>query len=66
MFGERPLTGADRSLDRKSATDAFGSFAGTHEWPLTGTQFFWLGAPIPFRGDRLLSLHCCHSSCYVG
>ncbi len=25
LFGERPFTGADRSLDRKSATDAFGS-----------------------------------------
>jgi hypothetical protein len=25
LFGERPFTGANRSLDRKSATDAFGS-----------------------------------------
>jgi len=25
LFGERPFTDADRSLDRKSATDAFGS-----------------------------------------
>jgi len=24
LFCERPLTGEDRSLDRKSATDAFG------------------------------------------
>ena len=39
LLGERPFTGADRSLDRKSATDAFGSVAGTHERPLTGTQF---------------------------
>jgi len=27
LFGERPFTGADRSLDGKSATDAFGSEA---------------------------------------
>jgi hypothetical protein len=27
LFGERSFTGADRSLDRKSATDAFGSAA---------------------------------------
>jgi len=25
LFGERPFTGADRSLARKSASDAFGS-----------------------------------------
>jgi len=25
LFGERPFIGADRSLDRKIATDAFGS-----------------------------------------
>ena len=28
LFGERPFAGADRTLDRKSATDAFGSQAG--------------------------------------
>lgn len=28
LFGERPFAGVDRSLARKSANDAFGSFAG--------------------------------------
>ena len=27
LFCERPFTGGDRSLDRKSATDAYGSFS---------------------------------------
>ena len=29
LFGERPFAGADRSLDWKSATDAFGSMDQT-------------------------------------
>jgi hypothetical protein len=58
LFGERPFTGVNRSLARKIASDSFGSVAGAHERPLTGTQFFWLGAPIQFRSDRLLSLRC--------
>ena len=42
LFGERPFTGVDRSLARKIASDAFGSVAGPHERPLTGTPFLWL------------------------
>ena len=30
-FGERPLIGADRSLARKRASDAYGSWAGLHQ-----------------------------------
>jgi hypothetical protein len=40
LFCERPFTGADRSLDRETAAGSFGSFAGGHERPLTGAQFF--------------------------
>jgi hypothetical protein len=32
LFGERPFTGVDRSLARKSASDAFGSQAGTQRY----------------------------------
>lgn len=58
LFGERPFAGADRSLDWKSATDAFGSIAGPHEGPLTSTRSGGSGALNLPGGDRPLQLRC--------
>jgi hypothetical protein len=52
----RAGVGQKGTIEQPWVTVGNGSVAGAHERPLTGTQFFWLGAPTPPRGDRLLSL----------
>lgn len=38
LFGERPFTDADRSLDLKTATDAFGSGLAGHAFDLGASK----------------------------
>mgnify|MGYP003499527902 CR=1 FL=1 len=42
LFGERPFTGANRSLDRKSASVAFGSAAPLHDSKMQPFTFDFL------------------------
>jgi hypothetical protein len=45
LLGERPFTGADRSLARKSASDAFGSVAGLHQQRLSSPRIHETALP---------------------